>query len=117
MYARLALSLAWESVWSNCSRSLDERMARSLNTVEAPTALVDRVAEVATRMRGAREENGRYEHEVELRAEIKRLKDLLQSEKETILVVIEKTILHKFDPSDSREGLVVQQYVPIIRGE
>jgi hypothetical protein len=54
--------------------SIDERMARSLNTVEAPTALVDRVAEVATKMKGAREENGRYEHEAGLRSETKRLK-------------------------------------------
>ena len=72
--------------------STDERMARSLNTVEAPAALVNRVAEVATKMKGAREENGRYEHEAELRSEAKRLKELLHTEKETILVVIEKTI-------------------------
>jgi uncharacterized protein YydD (DUF2326 family) len=86
--------------------SLDERMARSLNTVEAPTALVDRVAEVATRMRSAREENGRYEHEVELRAEIKRLKDLLQNEKETILVVIEKTI------NDGMRRIMTERFGP-----
>lgn len=72
--------------------SIDESMARSLNTVEAPTALVDRVADLATQMRSAREENGRYEHEIRLRAEIKRLKEVLQNEKENILVVIEKTI-------------------------
>ncbi|WP_158793812.1 DUF2326 domain-containing protein [Granulicella sp. L60] len=72
--------------------SLDERMGRSLNTVEAPTALVDRVAEVATKIKGARDENGRYEHEVALRADVKRLKEQLQKEKETILIVLEKTI-------------------------
>jgi hypothetical protein len=85
---------------------IDERMARSLNTVEAPTALVDRVAEVATRMKSAREENGRYEHEAELRAGVKRLKELLQTEKETILVVIEKTI------NDGMRRIMTQRFGP-----
>jgi molybdopterin converting factor small subunit len=86
--------------------SIDERMARSLNTVEAPTALVDRVAEVATKMKSAREENGRYEHEAELRAETKRLKELLQTEKETILVVIEKTI------NDGMRRIMTERFGP-----
>ena len=89
--------------------SLDERMARSLNTVEAPTALVDRVADVATKMKSAREENGRYEHEVELRAEIKRLKELLQNEKETILVVIEKTI------NDGMRRIMTERFGPELK--
>jgi hypothetical protein len=86
--------------------SIDERMARSLNTVEAPTALVDRVAEVATKMKSAREENGRYEYEAELRAETKRLKELLQTEKETILVVIEKTI------NDGMRRIMTERFGP-----
>jgi Uncharacterised protein conserved in bacteria (DUF2326) len=73
-------------------RWVDERVARSLNTVEAPTAIVDRVAEVATKIKSAREENGRFEHEAELRAELKTLKERLQAEKENILIVIEKTV-------------------------
>jgi hypothetical protein len=80
---------------------IDERMARSLNTVEAPTALVDRVAEVATKIKSAREENGRYEHEAELRTEMKRLKELLQTEKETILIVIDgmrRIMTERFGP-------------------
>jgi len=72
--------------------SIDARMARSLNTVDAPTTLVDRVAEVATKMKSAREENGRYEYEAKLHKETKRLRELLRTEKETILVTIEKTI-------------------------
>ena len=86
--------------------SIDERMARSLNTVEAPTALVDRVAEVATKIKSAREENGRYEHEVELRAEMKRLKERLQTEKEMILVVIEKTI------NDGMRRIMTERFGP-----
>jgi hypothetical protein len=86
--------------------SLDERMARSLNTVEAPTALVDRVAEVATKIKSAREENGRYDREVGLRAEMKRLKEGLQSEKETILVVIEKTI------NDGMRRIMTERFGP-----
>lgn len=71
---------------------LDQRMGQSLNTVEAPVALVDRVADVATKIKGAREENGRYEHESELRASLTQLKAQLKSEKESILIVLEKTI-------------------------
>jgi hypothetical protein len=85
---------------------IDERMARSLNTVEAPTALVDRVAEVATKIKSAREENGRYEHEAELRTEMKRLKELLQTEKETILIVIEKTI------NDGMRRIMTERFGP-----
>jgi hypothetical protein len=86
--------------------SLDERMAGSLNTVEAPTALVDRVAEVATKIKNAREENSRYEYEVGLRAEMKRLKERLQSEKEMILVVIEKTI------NDGMRKIMTERFGP-----
>ena len=86
--------------------SLDERMARSLNTVEAPTALVDRVADVATKMKSAREENGRYEHEAELRAEIKRLKNLLRRRKKRYLVVIEKTI------NDGMRRIMTERFGP-----
>ncbi len=86
--------------------SLDERMARSLNTVEAPTVLVDRVAEVATKIKSAREENWRYEHEVQLRAEVKELKGLLKTEKETILVVIEKTI------NDGMRRIMTERFGP-----
>jgi hypothetical protein len=86
--------------------SVDERMAQSLNTVEAPAALVDRVAEVATKIKSAHEENGRYEHEARLRAEMKRLKEGLQSEKETILVVIEKTI------NDSMRRIMTERFGP-----
>jgi hypothetical protein len=85
---------------------LDERMAQSLNTVEAPAALVDRVAEVATKIKSAREENGRYEHESGLRAEMKRLKEGLQKEKETILVVIEKTI------NDGMRRIMTERFGP-----
>lgn len=87
-------------------RAIDDRMARSLNTVEAPTALVDRVAEVATKMKSAREENVRYEHETELRAETKRLKELLQTEKATILIVIEKTI------NDGMRRIMTERFGP-----
>lgn len=86
--------------------SIDERMARSLNTVEAPTALVDRVAEVATKMKSAREENGRYEREAGLRSETKRLKELLQTEKENILIVIEKTI------NDGMRRIMTERFGP-----
>jgi hypothetical protein len=74
--------------------------------VEAPTALVDRVAEVATKIKSAREENGRYEHEAELRTEMKRLKELLQTEKETILIVIEKTI------NDGMRRIMTERFGP-----
>lgn len=86
--------------------SIDFQMAQSLNTVAAPTALVDRVAEVAIRIKGAREENRRYEHEVELRAHIKQLKGSLQKEKETILLVIEKTI------NDGMRRIMVESFGP-----
>ncbi len=86
--------------------SLDECMARSLNTVEAPAALVDRIAEVATKIKGAREENGRYEHEAGLRAETKRLKEDLQREKERILVVLEKTI------NDGMRRIMTERFGP-----
>lgn len=72
--------------------SLDQRMGQSLNTVEAPVSLVDRVAEVATTIKGAREENGRYERESGLRTSLTQLKARLKSEKESILVVLQKTI-------------------------
>ena len=72
--------------------SLDQRMGQSLNTVEAPVALIDRVADVATKIKGAQEENGRYERESELRASLTQLKAQLRSEKESILIVLEKTI-------------------------
>jgi uncharacterized protein YydD (DUF2326 family) len=86
--------------------SLDQRMGRSLNTVEAPTALVDRVADVATKIKSARDENGRYEHEAELRADVKRLKELLQKEKETILIVLEKTI------NDGMRRIMTERFGP-----
>ena len=86
--------------------SVDERMARSLNTVEAPTALVDRVAEVATKMKSAREENGRYEFELGLRAEVKQLKELIQNEKANILTVIEKTI------NDGMRRIMTERFGP-----
>jgi Uncharacterised protein conserved in bacteria (DUF2326) len=86
--------------------SLDQRMARSLNTVEAPAALVDRVAEVATRIKSAREENDRYDHEAGLRAEMTQLKGDLRNEKDTVLVVIEKTI------NDGMRRIMTERFGP-----
>ena len=65
--------------------------------------------DVATKMKNAREENGRYEHEVELRVEIKRVKELLQNEKETILVVIEKTI------NDGMRRIMTERFGPELK--
>jgi hypothetical protein len=73
-------------------REIDARMAKSLNSVEAPTAIVDHVAEVAVKINSAREENDRYDGEANLRAEVQGLKSRLHTEKETILAIVEKTI-------------------------
>jgi len=79
-------------------------MARRLNTVEAPTAIIDRVAEVATKMTSAREENDRYETESTLRVAVKSLKERLQTEKEQILRVIQKTI------NDGMRRIMTEQF-------
>jgi hypothetical protein len=87
-------------------REIDARMAKSLNSVEAPTAIVDHVAEVAVKINSAREENDRYDGEANLRAEVQGLKSRLHTEKETILAIVEKTI------NDGMRRIMTERFGP-----
>lgn len=87
-------------------REIDGLMAKSLNSVEAPTAIVDRVFDVAARIKSAREENDRYDHEGKMRAEVKDLKGSLHVEKDTILAIVEKSI------NDGMRRIMTEQFGP-----
>jgi len=71
---------------------IDSKMERTLDSVDEPTQIVDRIYELSTSLTNAREENEHYENEVELRNSIKFLKENLSGEKTKVVSLLQNTI-------------------------
>ncbi|MEX1258123.1 MAG: DUF2326 domain-containing protein, partial [Gemmatimonadota bacterium] len=72
--------------------TIESRMARTLDSVDEPTHLVDRVYEVATALEKALDENQRYEGEQALKAEISRLQEELSKARQGVLAAIQRQL-------------------------
>lgn len=73
-------------------KSIESQMAATLDSVDEPTHLVDRVYDVSTALERALEENQRYEGEQKLKAEISRLQEALSSARQSVLATIQKQL-------------------------
>lgn len=71
---------------------IDSKMERTLDSVDEPTQIVDRIYDLSSSLTNAREENEHYENEVELRNSIKFLKDNLSDEKTQVVSLLQNTI-------------------------
>lgn len=71
---------------------LDQKMRATLNSIDEPTHLVDRVYKVATKLKQAREENQFYEGELELRRSLVDLREELSKVRRLVVAEIEKTL-------------------------
>ena len=86
--------------------TIDSKMAATLASVDEPTLVVDRVYDLATAWRDAREENNYFENDIALKGTIKLLKEKLSDEKGKVIDLIQNTI------NDGIRRIVTSVYGP-----
>ena len=72
--------------------SIDSRMATTLNSLDNPSVVVDRVYELSNNLKSAKKENEYFESNTALRETIKDLKSDLSEEKIKVIKLIENTL-------------------------
>ena len=71
---------------------IDSKMERTLDSVDEPTQIVDRIFDLSSSLNHAKEENEHFENEIELKNSIKLLKDNLSDEKIQVVSLLQNTI-------------------------